>query len=172
LVTLYDGRGEKNFASFKAALIFVNEEVAEIQESKSWSPEIKLALMWMHACRLHDLMRAVGFCSEAMCSLFEKRGGPLRSALIRDECAWYDCAHPLRLNRTILLTHGLARLVVGIDSSALEEAGIPLLIRQESIQPLNDDTFFPKLDLLRDSTLARMDSVRFSEEITMTPWLR
>jgi hypothetical protein len=76
LVTLYDGRGEKNFASFKAALIFVNEEVAEIQESKSWSPEIKLALMWMHACRLHDLMRAVGFSSEAMCSLFEKGEGP------------------------------------------------------------------------------------------------
>jgi hypothetical protein len=155
LATLYDGQGETNFASFKAALIFVNEEVAEIQESKSWSPEIKLALMWMHACRLHDLMRAVGFSSETMCSLFEKRGGPLRSALIRDECAWYDCAHPLRLNRTSLLTHGLARLVAGIEPSALEEAGIPLLIRQESLQPLNDATFFPKLDLLRDPTLAR-----------------
>lgn len=155
LASLYDQRAEKNFASFKAALIFVNEEVAEIQESKSWSPEIRLALTWIHACRLHDLMRAVGFSSEALCSLFERRGGTLRSALIRDGCAWYDCAHPLRLNRTSLLTHGFARLLAGVDHSSLEEAGIPLLIRHESLQPLSDDTLFPKRGLLNDPTLAR-----------------
>ncbi len=124
---LYGEKGEKEFASFRATLVFVNEEVAEIRESKSWSPEIRLALAWMHACRLHDLMRAVGFPCEALCSLFEKRGGTLRSALMRDGCTWYDCAHPVRLNRTSLLTHGFARLLQGVDGSSLETAGIPSL---------------------------------------------
>lgn len=155
LADVYGEKGEKEFASFKATLMFVNEEVAEIRESKSWSPEIKLALTWMHGCRLHDLLRAVGFSSEALCSLFERRGGTLRSALMRDACAWYDCAHPVRLNRTSLLTHGFARLLQGVDHSSLENVGIPSSIREEGLQPLGDGTLFPKLGLLSDPTLAR-----------------
>lgn len=122
MARLYDGeKGAQDFASFKAVLNFVNQELVAVEGSESWSPEVRLVLTWVHACRLHDLMRIVGFSSMELQSQLDTRRGPLRSALVRDGEPWFDCAHPLRLKRTSLLTHGMARLLWGIDSSPLED---------------------------------------------------
>lgn len=156
LARLYDEeKGAQDFASFKAVLTFVNQELAAVEGSESWSPEIRLVLTWIHACRLHDLMRIVGFSSTELQSQLDTRRGPLRSALVRDGEPWFDCAHPLRLKRTSLLTHGMARLLSGIDSSLLEAAGVPTLIKHQSLRPLEDDSLFPDLALLSDPILAR-----------------
>jgi hypothetical protein len=155
LTRLYGEKGAEDFNSFKAVLMFVNEEVAELEIIKTWSLEIRLALTWIHACRLHDLMRAVGFSGAELGSQLERRRGALRSALVRDGAAWYDCAHPLRLNQTVLLTHGVASLLAGLDGSLLDTAKVPELIRKEALQQLSDDTLFPKLGLLTDPTLVR-----------------
>jgi len=155
LAQLFSERGEQNFVSFKAVLMFVNEEIAELEPIKNWSVEIRLAMTWMHACRLHDLMWAVGFSSQDIVSQFERRQGALRGALLRDAEAWYECTYPCRLNRTVLLTHGIGSLLAGCDPALLAAAKISDLVRNEALVQLSGDQLFPKLGLLADPNLAR-----------------
>jgi hypothetical protein len=155
LTQLFSEQGEQNFVSFKAVLMFINEEIAELEPIKNWSVEIRLAMTWIHACRLHDLMRAVGFSSLDLVSQLEQRQGALRSALLRDCDAWYDCVYPPRLNRTVLLTHGIGVLLGGLEASLLAATKVSDFVRNEALQPLNDVQLFPKLGLLADPKLSR-----------------
>ena len=101
---LYSDQGAEDFASFKAVLSFVNEEVGYFENIQTWSPETRLALTWIHACRLYDLVRIFGVSSGEIYANLDSNSWPLRSALLRDGVVWYHCTYPSRLDRTVLLT--------------------------------------------------------------------
>jgi nucleoside phosphorylase/tetratricopeptide (TPR) repeat protein len=155
LAKLYDeDNGKKDFNAFQALLVFFNEEFHAWKESGRLSPEIKLAMIWAHACRIHNLFHYLGYSPADILSTLENgKGSYFREALVRDVETWKDCSHPKRLNRTRFLTHSVAKMLAGIDLSILEELGLPELIRKEVFREISENQKFPDVSLLSDPTL-------------------
>jgi nucleoside phosphorylase len=155
LVDLYDeDAGEKDFDAFHNILKFFNEEFDEWGQSGVLSAEIRLAMVWAHACRLHNLFHALGLSADDIASMLgSKRRSAFRESLVRDAETWNDCSHPRRLNRTKFLTHGVAHMLAGIDTSLLEAVGVPELVKKEVFREVVEGIKFPEFTLLSDPAL-------------------
>jgi hypothetical protein len=124
------------------------------EEGRRWSAGVRLAVTWAHASRLHGLFYGLGYSADQVVSMLGSGGrSSFRESLVRDPETWADCAHPRRFNRTRLLTHGVANMLVGIDPSILEAAGVPEFIRKEAFREVSDGIMFPEFSLLSDPVL-------------------
>lgn len=107
LADLYDERGAAGFAAFEALLKFVNQEFRFLKDAEGWSPQIRLAMVWAHATRLHSLLLAVGYSAEDLASFFGQQINPITAeTLLREPDFWDDSLHPHRISRTVFLTRG------------------------------------------------------------------
>lgn len=155
IAKLYDAdAGAKDFNASHALLTFVNEEIGTWSEVRRWSREVRLAVIWSHACRLHSMFHGLGYSPELIVSMVEGAArSSFRESLVRDSETWADCAHPRRINRTKFLTHAVANMLAGIDRSVIEAAGVPELIRKEVFREVGGGVTFPEFSLLCDPSL-------------------
>jgi hypothetical protein len=156
LEKLYDGdAGAKDFNALHALLAFVNEEIETWLEGRRWSREVRLAVVWAHASRLHGMFHGLGYSADQIVSMVEgARRSYFREPLVRNSETWADCTHPRRINRTKLLTHGVADMLAGIDPLVIEAAGVPELIRKEVFREVGEGVTFPEFSLLGDPALS------------------
>ncbi len=154
LATLYDdATGGPEFAAFAAILNFVSGEIETCSDSQAISPQLKLATVWSHASRIHNIFHSVGFSSTDIAEMFKQHTRQMNAeTMIREPELWDDCLHPHGLNRTVFLTHGVARMFSGIDSNKLGEIGIGAMLENEIVLDVNG-TKIPKIPLLHDSAL-------------------
>lgn len=155
LEKLYDGEaGAKDFNAFHAVLAFVNEEIETWPEGRRWSREVRLAVIWAHASRLHGMFHGLGYSAEQIVSMVEgARRSSFREPLIRDPETWADCVHPRRVNRTRLLTHAVAGMLAGIDRQVVEAVGVSELIRREVFREVREGIMFLEFSLMGDPAL-------------------
>jgi hypothetical protein len=154
LSTLYDQElGEADFAAFVAILNFVNGEIETCRDSREISPQIKLAIIWSHGSRVHNIFHAAGFSAGDIAKIFQEHTRQINAeTMLREPALWDDCLHPHGINRTVFLTHGVSKMFAGIDSNKLAEIGIVSMIEEQIIWEVNG-TKIPRLPLLHDSTL-------------------
>jgi hypothetical protein len=155
LAKLYDAdAGSKDFHAYLALLTFVNDEIEGWAESRHWSAEIRMAVTWAHASRLHGMLHGLGYSSDLMVSMLDGAGrSSFRESFTRDSGTWADCAHPRHINRTRFLTHSVASMLAGIDPSTIEAAGVTELIRKEVFLEVGEGIIFPQFSLLSDPAL-------------------
>lgn len=155
LSALYDESGAADFAAFHAVLIFVHSEIERSSDINEVSPQIRLALTWAHATTIHNIFHAVGFSAPQIIEIFQ-RHTQQRAAetILREPHTWDDCLHPRRFERTVFLTHGVAKMLTGIEASRLREVAIIPLIEEKIIRDVNG-TKIPDIPLLQDSDLQR-----------------
>lgn len=155
LAKLYDEEaGVKDFQAFHTLLVFVTEEIETWSERRRWPREVGLAVIWAHASRLHGMFHGLGYSADQIVLMLESaRRSSFREPLVRDSDSWADCAHPRRINRTKLLTHGVANMLAGIDPRVVEAAGVPELIRKEVFREVGEGITFPEFSLLGDPAL-------------------
>lgn len=154
LSSLYDQEsGEADFAAFAAILNFVNGEIETCRDAAEISPQIRLAITWAHASRVHNIFHTVGFSAGDIAAIFQQHTRQLNAqTMLREPALWDDCLHPHGINRTVFLTHGVSKIFAGIDSNKLDEVGIVRMIEEEIILDVNG-TKIPKVPLLHDSSL-------------------
>jgi hypothetical protein len=155
LTSLYEEEGAQHFSAFSALIDFVKDEFEFMPEVGAWPPSIKLAMIWAHACRLHHLFHRTGATATGITSMFERRSRQLGGEVLQKNNAfWNDCAHPRRLTRVKLLTHGAAALFAGVEKDALEESGGIELILKHTLEAHESGINFPNIQLISDVTLA------------------
>jgi hypothetical protein len=154
LQSLYNGTtGEADFAAFQAVLTFVNGEIDTCLDSKTIAPQMKLAVVWAHASRLHNIFHAAGVSAKDISEMFQQYTRQLNAeTMIREPDLWDDCLHPHGLNRTLFLTHGIAKMFTGIESTKLADVGIDPMFEEVFLIDVNG-TKIPQLPLLHDSSL-------------------
>jgi hypothetical protein len=156
LQNLYDDAYEADFKLFHELLSFVNKEFASWNDAREWPAQIKLAMIWAHASRLHNLFIAVSPTPEAFTQVFESENQHMSpDILARDPALWNDLLHPRRFSRVTFLTHGVASVLSGINQQALESLSAADLIRDFAF---GGESGAKLLDLIRDPQLAN-DSV-------------
>jgi hypothetical protein len=155
LARLFDeDAGVKDFNAFHTLLVFINEEIETWPESRRWGREVRLAVTWAHASRLHGMFHGLGYSTGQIVSMVDgARRSSFRETLVREPETWADCAHPRRVNRTRLLTHGVACMLTGVDPRIIETVGVPDLIRKEVFREVGEGITFPEVSLLGDSAL-------------------
>jgi hypothetical protein len=155
LADLFDDEsGGTAFRLFDALLDFVNKEFGYWAETAGWPTPVKLALMWAHACKLHNVFHASGAEPVALAKTFRAENRHLSTdVLTRDPAYWSDVLHPRRLNRAFFLTHGVARVVEGNSREALETVGAPELVRVRALRNAGDIPI-PVAEYFHDTTLA------------------
>lgn len=154
LVKIYSEEGEKDFQAFLIILKFFEKEFEEWEDTKSWAAEIKLAMIWVHSCRIHNLLFVIGIRSESIIDFFERKNRDyFQEFLVRNSDTWYDLTHPRNLTRVQLLTHGFANLVQDVSQDILDLIELPKLIKEQMFQNLESVERFPATPLLRDPSL-------------------
>jgi hypothetical protein len=155
LASLYDSdEGAAHFRLFETILYFVNREFGYWPEVSLWPVKIRLAMMWAHACWLHNLFYAAGATVDELAKTFRSENihlGP--DVLSRDPNYWNDVLHPRRLNRTSFLTHGASKLLGENDSGSLEAVGLKDLVMRKAVKTVGE-VKIPTPELLRDQSLA------------------
>ncbi len=155
IADLYDDEsGGSAFQLFDALLNFVNKEFGYWPETAEWPVPVKLALVWAHACKLHNVFHAAGADPVALAKTFRAENRHLSAdVLSRDPSYWNDILHPRRLNRAFFLTHCVARVLEGNSHEALDTIGVPNLVKAKALRNAGEIPI-PVAEFFRDTTLA------------------
>lgn len=155
LADLFDDEsGGSAFRLFGALLDFVNKEFGHWAETARWPAPVRLALVWAHACKLHNVFHAAGAEPVALAKTFRAENRHLSEDILsRDPSYWNDLVHPRRLNRAFFLTHGVARALEGNTREALEAVGATELVRARALRNAGEIPI-PVAEFFRDTTLA------------------
>jgi hypothetical protein len=146
--------GSRLFESFQAVLLYFMEQFELQEEFKELAPGTRIALVWAHACRIYDLMRAVGNTEKDIVAMMQVgKRTYFRESIFREKAVWRDCANPRRVSRSIFLTHGVAFMLAGVDSTDLVDLEIPRLIEGEFFSDPSNIDSLPKIELVGDSEL-------------------
>lgn len=146
------GNAKSDFESFQAVLNFVKNEIGYWREIMTFSPEIKLALIWGHASRLYQIQRAIGLMPEDIIQHLSNRNHNFFESLNREPRIWNDCSYPNRISHTKFLSHVAANLFQGINETVLESLDVIEMIKENVFQK-SDGFFLPKIDLMMDPML-------------------
>ena len=145
-----DEQAQKDFQLFHSLLNWVNDEFSYWADAKTLSPHMKLAMVWAHSIHLHGMFQRAQADPIETAKIF-KYSSPSATAEMfdRDLTYWTDVLHPRRINRTILLTHGVANALHTFPMHILKAINIPSRIVEAATEV---DGFHNPL-LLRDSSL-------------------
>ena len=69
--------GASHYRLFAAVLNFVNDEFGYWAETASWPVSVKLAMIWAHASRLHNIFMAVHILPDQLAQWFDRRSTTL-----------------------------------------------------------------------------------------------
>ena len=155
---IFSDRGELQFRLFKVILNILSQEFSYWHETKIWLPSIRLAMIWVHASKLYNLLYDESVMLEQFIQgLEEHRQSRQISADIIDRTPefWNDILHPFRINRITLVVHGLASILSEQDTEVITEIGIANRIINFAVMNIEDKQFL-RPELWHDrSTLAQ-----------------
>lgn len=120
---LYDETNLTQHQFFGALLDFVSEEFEYWREASDWPVPVRLALIWAHASRLHNLFVNVNGDINKLSRIFQSfnRRRSAADVLDRQPAFWNDVLHRRRFSRELFLTHGVAS-VLGTHNRRFIEA--------------------------------------------------
>lgn len=147
------------FDAFVAVLKWVNETFGRWQELQSWSPSIRLAVVWSHAHRLFSTFVSVGATIAWLREAFETRLSLSYETWAREPDYWFDIAHPWQISREPFLLHGVAS-GLGDNAARFAENGLRALFFTATSMTI-DGQRLPALTLRRDSSQARNSLAAF-----------
>jgi hypothetical protein len=150
-----------HFHLSKAILGWVSDEFSYWTEVKEWSVPIKLAMIWTHSSRLHNLFHVAGAQAENLARLFEYHRSQWHTStdiLDRNPQFWNDVFHPCRLSRVWLIVHGLAVALKDKNLDMLAEIGFIDQLRDRTDRVFKEPSE-SKYILLRDPSLMQ-DSLK------------
>lgn len=148
-----DSKGEPNFQLFKEILNFVNDEFGYRYRNENVSAKSRLAMVWAHACRLHNIFHSVGAIPEGLAKNFREYYRQTSIELLsREPAYWNDILHPRRVKRVKLVTYGLATLLQDKNTQVLSELALAERIR-EIVFSREVASNFPAVELISDPTL-------------------
>lgn len=150
---LDDSKGEPNFQLFKETINFVNDEFGYRYRDENVSAKSRLAMVWAHACRLHNIFHSASAVPEGLAKSFREYYRQISIELLsREPDYWNDILHPRRVKRVKLLTYGIARLLQDKDPQVLSEVALAERIRK-MVFSRGVESNFPAVDLISDPTL-------------------
>jgi hypothetical protein len=153
-----DEAGSVQFRLFEALLGFASKEFGYWPEAACWPAAFKLAMVWAHACKLHNLYHAAGADPEKLADIFVAENRHLSADILaRDPAYWNDVLHHHRLNRAFFLTHVVARTLAGNSPEVLSAVGAAEMVRARAMRdvgevPIPVPEFFCDTALARNST--------------------
>jgi hypothetical protein len=146
--------GQDDFNLFLAILNWVNDDLYYRPDVKLIKPSVRLGIVWAHATTLHTAFQTAHAEPNATAKIFESYMGPVTSEIFdRDINYWNDVMHPRRANRTVLLTHGLARALEDVPLEAVSATSIASNIVR--VMGIGEMDLPQNPILLRDSSLAK-----------------
>ena len=150
MLQLFDNEyGQWNFRLFRDCLNFVNDEFWYCDHAKGWSLQVKLAMVWAHACRLHNVFHRAGSVPD-----FKRRVGQVSAETLSGDLLYKnDVLHPERLHRTEFLVQGVAALLSNQDPQILKEVEVAEFIGNRMFKERGANEV-EALQLLRDRACA------------------
>jgi hypothetical protein len=110
-----DDEGKASFELFEVLLDFSYEKLFLWKATESWSPPLRLAMVWAHAVQLHNIFYSVNGAPKELVEIFSSyiRQHGTTNLLHRRTAIWNDVLHPRRFSRALFLTHGVATVLGG-----------------------------------------------------------
>jgi hypothetical protein len=158
---LYSEAGELQFRLFRAILNLLGSEFSYWSETREWVPSIRLAMIWAHASKLHNLLYDPTVNLEEFTQGLEEHTRlRLISADILDRNPefWNDVLHPQRLSRMDLVVHGLAAILADRDPEILKAAGITDKIAAFAVRTIEEQQFLVP-ELSHDGSALTQDNL-------------
>lgn len=154
---LYSEAGNLQFRLFKAVLNLLSSEFSYWHETRGWSASIKLAMIWAHTSKLHNLLYNPEIILEEFVQELEEysQRRPISADMLdRDPEFWNDVLQPRRLNRMSLVVHGLAAILRDHDPATLQTSGIPERLVNFAVMTVKEQQTLNS-ELWHDLTLAQ-----------------
>ncbi len=154
ITSFFSAKGIADFEAFLAVLKWVNEEFGRRQDFRSFSPHIRLALIWSHTHQLFSILISTGAPTTWFKEAFGQIGQQIRGEVFeRDPDYWFDIAHPRRVNRETFFLEGLS-YSLGEATTGFIEKKLRGLFTKEFLTEMAGRQF-PFQSLLRDPAQAR-----------------
>ena len=151
---LLSTKESEKFEAFSAILKWTNDEVGYFPEVRGWAPQIRLAVVWMHAHRLFSFFESGGASIKWLQETFSNAAQRIPPDILsRDTDYWVDIAHPRQVNRTTFLVSGLSYSLCE-KWTGLVNAQLLALATTELFPELEGKRGFA-LPLLRDARQSR-----------------
>ncbi len=151
---LFTPQAAGQLQAFISILRRVHENLGSNRDFLDCSPQVRLAIVWSHAHRLHSIFSSIGATSDWIRQVFDTPGYELPSELYQRNIGyWIDISHPKNVDPKALLISGLAYcrpfdLPIGDDHWARK------IIRGLAF-PYSDLPDFPDASLCFDPTVAK-----------------
>lgn len=155
---IFSRTGELQFRLFKVILNLLGNEFSYWRETREWSPSIRLAMIWGHASKLHNLLYNPNVNLEEFVQRLEKHTklqAISADILDRNPSFWNDVLHPRRLDRMRLFVHGLAAILADHEPSILQAAGISEKVATFAVRTTEKQLFLEPALWHDDLTLAQ-----------------
>ena len=153
--------GELQFRLFQAILNLLSGEFSYWHETRKWLPSMRLAMIWVHASKLYNLLYHPTPQLEGFAHGLEEHS-QMRSIsadlLDRNPEFWNDVLHPRRLNRIKLVVHGLASVLSGCEPEILKALEITEKISAFAVRTLEEQQFLDS-QLWRDESSLAQDNL-------------
>ncbi|MEW5925910.1 MAG: hypothetical protein AB1941_00350 [Gemmatimonadota bacterium] len=150
---LLSERGEVDFRAFAAMLDHAEAEFTD-PATDSWSPALRLAMVWSHASRLFDAMWRARAKLEVAPEMFEQAQRRVVARLFARDAAYRgDAAHPKRLGRPSFLVTGLGYALRAVPD--LARSIVPPAALMGLLAPGEESNRQVDVGILRDPSLDR-----------------
>lgn len=151
---LFTPQGTGQIEAFLSILKRVQEEHGLNMRFKDFAPQVKLAIVWSHAHRLHSLFSSIGASSDWIQQVFNTPSYELPSELYHRDIGYgTDISHPRNVDSKTFLVSGLA-YCRPFDLPIEDDHWARKIIRGLAF-PYSDHPDFPDASLSFDPTSAK-----------------
>jgi tetratricopeptide (TPR) repeat protein len=154
IVELVGADRSDDIEAFIAMLQWVNDDFGRWPEARSWSPTIRLSMVWAHTNQLFSIFSQAGAPVDWVKKTFGEPGLRVPYDMFnRDPTYRQDIAHPRMVSLEALLLGGLGYAIEETADSILNQQ-LREVILERTFTEINGRQY-PCLTLLRDPTQAR-----------------
>lgn len=154
--------GVLQFRFFKAILNLLVNKFSYWYEVREQPPALRLALLWAHASKLHNLLYEPDVVIEEFVQTLEEHQEVQAinaDILDRDPSFWNNILHPRRLHRREFIVRGLATIASEHDNSLLQTAGVSDYISSLAVKDIEGQQLIHP-ELWRDTLSLAQDNLR------------
>lgn len=155
-VHLLGDKASEEFEAFLTVLKWIHGEFDHFPDTRSWSPDVKLAIVWAHAHHIFTLFASLGSPTSWIHATFKHAPRRMPLELFeRNPAYWFDVAHARHISREVFILSGLA-YSFGEKAVKLIDKDLKKLLEKESFPEIADMHAMqePALPLLKDFSLA------------------
>jgi len=152
LQDLLGDRGQAHFKLFLAILGWSESRLAYSPGVVQMSPEARLAIVWIHAHRLWQILQEAAAPVDWLTEFFHQAPRQVPHDILTAHGEyWFDITHPRRIARPSFLISGLSYSLMGQLRGAVDNETQAAI--RDLLMTSVHDTRFPALELLRDPSL-------------------